>query len=122
MRYHRACRSAFLVPTLILLLASCGGGNSPTSPSNPVITGLAVGSDLTIPSPETRQLTATLTTADGKGLECPAAAWTTSEPSVATVSQTGLLMTLSTGVAEISATCQGFSDSLRVRVTPPRPS
>ncbi len=64
---------------------------------------------------QTSQATATLKDAAGNTLTGRTITWTSSNPKVATVSTTGLVRALASGSAEITATSEGKSGSVRVK-------
>ncbi|MBC7895592.1 MAG: Ig-like domain-containing protein [Cytophagaceae bacterium] len=66
----------------------------------------------------TTQLTATTRAASGSTLTGRAVAWSTDAPTIAPVSATGLVTTLNTGTANISATSEGRRGTTRITVVP----
>jgi hypothetical protein len=86
----------------------------------PTLTGITLGG---VPSPLakglTRPLTATATYSDGSTADATTlVTWTSSKPSVATVSSAGVLTATGTGSATITAALGGFTASAPVLVTP----
>ncbi len=71
---------------------------------------------------ETVQLIATVLDGNGQSVEGAVLTWSSSDPSVATVSAQGLVMAVSDGVARISATSDIASDSITVTVQVRTPS
>lgn len=68
----------------------------------------------------TQQLTATVTYADGSTADVTAdAEWSSSDDTVATVSETGLVTAVAEGSATITATFMGLSDTSDITVTNP---
>lgn len=65
------------------------------------------------------QLVATMETADGHPIEGQPTSWQTSNPSVAQVSETGVLTPVSAGTTEVSATCGGKTAAVSVVVLAP---
>jgi uncharacterized protein YjdB len=77
-----------------------------TPSSNPMVVG------------QTAQLTAELRDANGRVLAGRAVSWSTSAPSVASVSSTGLVTAIAPGNATITATSEGKSGTASVAVSP----
>ncbi|HET6778432.1 MAG TPA: leishmanolysin-related zinc metalloendopeptidase [Gemmatimonadales bacterium] len=65
---------------------------------------------------EAQQLTPTITDEDGKTLPAETASWISSDPAVATVTQTGLVTAVGLGSAEITAEAGAASASAQVSV------
>jgi len=85
--------------------------------STVVITGSPTG---TLPMGQTLQLNASAREANGRELFRPVS-WTSSTPSVATVSNTGLVTSVGVGTTTITATAEGKSSTQAINVTPPAP-
>jgi alpha-tubulin suppressor-like RCC1 family protein len=66
---------------------------------------------------ETRQLTAVVLDQNGFSLEDQIVVWTSTDSTVATVSPSGLVTALRSGVTTVEATAEGVADSIRVTVT-----
>ena len=66
---------------------------------------------------ESQQLTAVAKDADGAALPGRVVTWTTSAPTVATVSSTGFVIALTPGMATITATSEGKSATASITVT-----
>ena len=66
---------------------------------------------------QTRQLTAFVFDASGNRLTDRTVTWSSDSPEVATVSSTGLISSIGSGYATITATCEGKTFSLAVTVT-----
>ncbi len=66
----------------------------------------------------TRQLTVTVSDADGNPLTGRTVVWTSSDPTRATVSTSGLVTGVAVGSATVTATCEGKSASAEVTVDP----
>ena len=104
---------------LALFVGACDG-DSPSGPV-PVATvqvsapysGLLVG--------ETVQFTATTSDARGSALSGRTITWTSSQPTVATVTLSGLATAVSTGVTTIEAESEGKRAQLTLTVVPPAP-
>ena len=97
-----------LLASAVLLLVGCDSSRPPTAPA-PTITRVTVGAITSeVPPGTSRQLVATATDSAGHSADVTASVqWQSSNSAVATISATGLLNTVSEGVAEISATYQG---------------
>ncbi|MEO6443754.1 MAG: Ig-like domain-containing protein, partial [Gemmatimonadaceae bacterium] len=72
----------------------------------------------TLAAGQTVQLTARLVDATGTVLTGRSVTWTSDQPSIATVSSSGLVAALTTGQARITATSEGASGTATVTVTP----
>ena len=121
---HRPCK----IPVLAIAasLWACGddtGGDlqEPLAVSTVTVSAPAT----TLQVDQMVQLTATASDAGGTRIEGVTFEWTTSDQSVATVSQTGLLTGLTEGEAEITASTEGVSGSVLISVAtsapPPTP-
>ncbi len=82
-------------------------------------TGVPV-STFNLPFPQTLQLVATPQDAKGVDLFRPVT-WSTSAPTIATVSSTGLVTSVGAGTATITATSEGKTASTSITVVPPAP-
>jgi trimeric autotransporter adhesin len=116
-----------LVASLVGLAAGCGGArNTPTTP--PVTEGgKAIASveiepkKATLSKGSTLQFRATVRYADGTIADVtdhPNTVWNTSDPSVATVSKTGLVTAVKEGLVDITADYKGATGHERFVVTP----
>jgi glucose/arabinose dehydrogenase len=107
------------------LVPGCSEGGDVQAPDPSPVAALAVTAPATtIGVGQTIQLTATARDAEGNVLEDRALDWASSEPSIATVSETGLVAGLAQGEAVISATAEGITGSLAITVSasaPPPP-
>lgn len=105
-----------------VLLASCSGGDSPTTPPAPPsgpapVAAVALNpSGGTIEVGETLQLTATTRDASGNSLSGRSVVWVSSSSAVATVGSSGLVTGVSPGSTTITATSEGQSASVTVLV------
>lgn len=80
-----------------------------------VVTGITVApttATLSIAGGDTQQLTATLSPSGATGT----IAWTSSDDTIATVSNAGLVTPVAVGTATITATCEGFTATCAVTV------
>lgn len=113
----------FLIPcavaTFLGLLAACGGGGGGGEPVRNVTTVTVFG-PTTSPTPgDTVQLTAVAKDQFGDVLTSTTAAWSTSDPTVATVSASGLLQALAGGTVTVTATINNVSGTLPLNITSP---
>jgi hypothetical protein len=106
-----------LVVALGALAAACGQSTTPT-PSPPAVTAVAITGTFTLPAAgQTSQLVATATFANGTSqVVTNQAKWLSSNPTVATVTTTGLVEALTYGTAIVTATFQGANDSGTVTI------
>jgi len=107
MRYE-IVRSGVIVLTLASFALGCS--KSPTGPSETpggggvTVTQVALSGNLSLPEGSTSQLTATATRSDGSTQDVTSqATWTSSDPTIATVSATGMLSSVKEGTANIIA-------------------
>jgi hypothetical protein len=112
----RVAHSALLI--LCFLAAACGQSTTPT-PTPPAVTSVAITGTLTLPAAgQTSQLVATATFANGTSqVVTNQATWQSSNPTVATVTTTGLVAALTYGTAVVTATFQGVNGSGTVTTT-----
>ncbi len=103
----------------LLLPLGCGGDDDPTAPVSPTVLSITVTGPPEIVDVGTSEFFfATASFSDGTSRNVSAdALWTSSDPSVVTVSATGSGMAIAAGEAEICATYEGVRDCLRVTVT-----
>lgn len=102
-----------------LALTACGGGgeSGPTGANGVASVSLNAPS-LSLLVGQSDQLTATAKDASGNvAVGAPAATWTSSNFSVATVSSSGVVTAVIPGTSDITATISGKSASARVTVT-----
>src|SRR5438034_4478900 len=93
-------------------------GISSISVSNVSVASVAVTpASATIQVSQTQQLAATLKDASGNTLSGRAVSWSSSNPSVATVSGSGLVTGIAPGSATLSATSEGQSGTAAIAVT-----
>lgn len=84
----------------------------------PVVAVVVTPTDNPLVVGQTAQLSAVPQSADGQPLAGRPVLWATSEPSVASVSSTGLVTAIAPGNATITATSEGKSGSASVTVSP----
>ncbi|MEP7380756.1 MAG: Ig-like domain-containing protein [Gemmatimonadota bacterium] len=102
----------------LLLLAACGGGGDGPTAGDGVASVSLNAPSLDMLVGRTEQLVATAKDAQGNPVAgAPAATWTSRNPSVATVSASGLVTSVLVGAADVTASVAGKSTSLRVTVT-----
>jgi hypothetical protein len=107
------CRAAGLLPAAFLFISACGSsGSSNTAPTG-TVTSITVAADsmqgdsLTLAPGDSELVTATALDAQGNPVSDVNFLWTSSNPSVATVSATGLLAALDLGEADIDVSAEG---------------
>ena len=95
----------------------------PPPPPAPVATVTVSPASASVESAKTVQLTATLHDASGNQLTGRAITWTSLNPSVATVSTSGLVSGITAGTANVFAASEGKSDTATITVVaaPPPP-
>ena len=108
----------------VTITATSGGINGTatvTIAQDPVATVTVAPPTSTISATQTQQLTATLKDAGGTVLTGRAVTWTTSDPTIATVSATGLVSPTGandSGIVTITATSGGVNGTATVTVAP----
>ncbi len=108
---------ALLLGLFALTLVSCGGGSDGGSSSTAPVTSVSVKpSALTLVLGQTQQLTAQPRDAAGRPLAGRAVTWNSSEPTVATVSESGLITAVAEGLVTISATSESIVGSAAASV------
>jgi Leishmanolysin/Bacterial Ig-like domain (group 2)/Bacterial Ig-like domain (group 1) len=95
-----------------VFLAACGS-TEPRVPASIVLNATTLNFTAL---GETQQLSPTITDQDGKTLPPETATWSTSDPAVATVSQTGLVTALGSGLAQITAEAGSATASAQASV------
>lgn len=116
-----------LSPVLVIaaLTSACGGdGGGAIQDPEPVTSITVAAPATTIPVAQTVQLTATAKDRAGAVVEGTTFAWTTSDASVASVSQSGLVTGTAEGQVEIRATNEAVTGTIAITVaaaTPPPP-
>lgn len=105
---------AYRLTALLLLpaIVTCGGGTEP----EPVASIELAPATLTVEPGGTGQLTAIARSASGIELPGRAFAWSVAGPSIATVSQTGLVTGVTEGTTAVSASADGKNASATVNV------
>ena len=107
---------------VVVLLASAACHSEPTSATAVASVSVSLDANALLVGAMT-QATATLRDANGVELTGRVVAWSTDNPSVATVSGSGLVSAIGAGTAHIAAASEGQSGSatLTVTTTPPPP-
>jgi alpha-tubulin suppressor-like RCC1 family protein len=101
-------------------LLGCSDGSAPSEPDDqgPVMTvSLSLRADTVVPG-ESRQVVVTVRQG-GLVVSNPSVSWRTTNPSVATVSASGVTTAVAPGTAFVVASVSGASDSLALRVARP---
>lgn len=107
---------------LLCLIAACGGGDSGTNnpPPPPTVSTVAVTvTPSTLVIGANAQASAVATSSSGAVLTGKTTAWSSSNPSVATVSGAGFVTAVAAGSTAIIATVDGVNGSAAVTVTLP---
>ena len=105
---------------LLLATAACAGGDSTLSPagSGQVASVEVSKPQLTIGVGSTVALQLVVRDASGRALSDRAVTWTSSDPTVATVSALGVVSALRIGVVQIAATVEGRSAVTNITIAP----
>ncbi len=109
----------FVGIVLLMTAVACGTSDSPTTPTQP--TDVLVGVEISSPRSSIMRGTTIQLTVFGRrasGGSSPVdATWQSTDPSIATVSSTGLVTAVSAGPTTISAIAEGFSANITLAVT-----
>jgi len=107
-----------ILSPVLLYLTACGDGGDPNSGPVPEVATVVVSpGELTITVGGVQQLIATPQDEAGNPIADLSIAWSSSEETVARVSQSGLVTGLGVGTTSITATAQGKSGTATVSVT-----
>ncbi len=122
--YARFTRARLLVPALVAVaLGACGGSksaSSTTAPPTGVVASISVApTTTTLVIGDTLRFVATLYDNASNILTGDTVAWSSSDSSVATVSDSGTVTGVATGTATITATSKGILGTAALTVTPP---
>ena len=98
---------------LLGLLGACGS----TEPRVPTTLSLNTGTLSFTAIGDQQQLTPTITDQDGNALPAETASWSSSDPTVASVSPTGLVTAVGSGSAEITAAAGSVTAAAQASVT-----
>src|SRR5918993_5136712 len=114
---HNMMRTRFaLLPVVTLAITIACGGDSSGPPAVATV-DVSIAGDVVVG--ETVQLTATPRDANGNALTSRTVAWSTSNTSIATVSNAGLVAGVSSGSVTITATVDGKTGTRALNVIPP---
>jgi len=115
-RVGRAILLAVLAPALAWGCRRAPTSPTPSPPSPPTLRVLAPQATILVPG-ESAQLQAMKYESGGSADRTTAATWTSSDPLVATVSPGGLVVAVATGNADVSASVDGLTAAIGIRVT-----
>lgn len=123
-------RSSLLVLTSLgVMLVTCGrdqptGPVEPSPPVAPVPSGITVTPATSVLTAlgQTVRLAATVRDGNGNPIANADVRWSSSDPAVATVDQSGLVTAVKRGTCTISATTGGVTGRARISVEPPSPA
>ena len=124
----------FWIPVLVLtclgvMLVTCGR-DSPTGPTDPTPPSPALPFSVAVTPADTVltavgqtvRLTATVRDRNGNQIANPSVQWSSSDPAVGTVDQTGLVAAVKRGACTITATAGDVSGQASISVEPPSPA
>lgn len=117
MKRYGSLFTRYVVMLIVATLAACGK-DSPTEPAR-ISSSIVLSSQSVIITAigQTLQINATVLDQDNNVLTDATVAWSSSKPTVATVSSSGLVTVVSGGIAQISATSGGVSAVANVQVS-----
>ncbi|MBP9107194.1 MAG: Ig-like domain-containing protein [Gemmatimonadaceae bacterium] len=104
------------------IIVGCGGGSETAVTPPPVAVATVTITESSIPTllvGSSVQLTATARDAQNNALPARPIAWSSSAPSIASVSATGLVTGVAPGAAQVRATADGKFAEVAVTVLPP---
>ncbi|MEO5825855.1 MAG: Ig-like domain-containing protein [Gemmatimonadales bacterium] len=105
---------------IALIMSACGGDNTPTIvPPPPVATVSVELASTRVEAGTTTTASAMVRDAGGQVLAGRTVVWSSSDVSVATVSEVGVVTAIASGLATITATTDGVIGSAAVTVLPP---
>jgi len=110
-----------LAVTTTTLLAACGGGD-PAAPDVLPTVRITSSAGASVASGATLQLSVSATNRRGAAVSNPPVTWTSSAPTVASVSASGAVTGAVAGTSTITATYDGVSATFGVTVTPGAPA
>ncbi len=111
--------SAFLLPLVALVVAACGDSSTAPAPAPVPVASVQVSGETTpLTTGVERQLHAIPRDASGAALTGRAVTWSSSNPSVASVSVTGRVVALSPGATVVTATVGGRDGTMALVVQP----
>ena len=112
-------RAIFVAALLATLVWGCGRAPTsptPSPPSPPTLRVLAPQATILVPG-ESAQLQAMKYESGASADRTTAATWSSSDPSVATVSPVGVVVAMAPGNADVSAVVDGLTAAIGIRVT-----
>ncbi len=105
------------VLSMVLAAAGCGGGSGDGPSGLPTPARVSITNQITeLFVGQSMQLTATALDESGAELAAGDATWSSTNPAVAQVSETGMLMAMAPGTATLRATIAGVSATIPVTV------
>jgi uncharacterized protein YjdB len=110
-------RTRFVFLPLVTLALTIGCGGDSSGPPAVATVDVSIASDLVVG--QTTQLIATPRDASGNSLTGRTVAWSTSNASIATVSNSGVVAGVAAGQVTITATIDGKSGTRPINVVPP---
>lgn len=116
---RRATARAVVAGTVLAFAAACGG--DPAAPEVPPVVTVTANGSTSIASGSAVQLVATFRDNRGRVVNNPSITWSSSDPSVASVASTGLVIGARAGTATVNATIGGISGGTAITVTPGSP-
>ena len=121
---YRSHVSAPILLLISLLLSSCSGDSSrdpigPRPPANPIPTAITISpKNLSFDAlGQTSEISVTVHAQNGTVMAGASVTWTTSDPSIATVSSSGLATSIANGNATIKATAGSINGTSNVTVS-----
>lgn len=122
MRLPASALSRFAIFTGLILTAACGGGGDggPTKPPTESVASVTLSSSTVDLAPGgTSQLSATALSSSGGALSGRSFSWASVQPSVATVSASGLVTAVADGSTTVTVTSEGKSAAATINVRTP---
>ena len=119
---RRWLRPSAAMHALLLFAVACGDSSAPAPPPAPVAAIAVAPAPLVLEHGRTQQLTAVVRDPAGSVLTGRAVGWRSDDPTIATVSATGLVTAVGPGYATVVATSEGKTFSVAVTVPAPQAS
>ena len=117
MSTRSAVRRSFPAALALFALA-CGADSTAPAPAPIAFIGITPTA-VVLQIGATRQMTAIIRDSSGNTLSGPAVKWESDNPSVATISATGMVKAVSAGYADILATSEGKTTGVGLTVATP---